>query len=162
MPKSFTPIIDDRAKMLILGTLPSVISLEKGEYYANPQNQFWNIIFSVFDEILTTDYNDKCRFLKKHRIALWDIVEHAERDGSLDTAIKHETPNDIRELLHKHPNISLILLNGTKAMHLWRKYFKDIEIKHILMPSTSPAYTITLEKKKKLWESALCHNETKR
>ena len=87
-PTSFAPIIDDKSKVLILGTMPGGKSLEKQQYYANPRNQFWKIIDNLFDETLPTDYEKKINFLKDKRIALWDVLKACSREGSLDANIK--------------------------------------------------------------------------
>ncbi len=47
--RSFAPIAGPRSRILILGTMPGVKSLEKREYYGHPQNTFWKIIYAVFD-----------------------------------------------------------------------------------------------------------------
>lgn len=140
MPASFEPIINKESEMLILGSLPSVISLREEQYYANPRNQFWDIIFSVFDSEISYDYNLRKEFLLKNRIALWDVIAFAERKGSLDSAIKNEVPNRISKLLEEHPGIEKILLNGTAAEKYFRKYFKDIldSMECVRVPSTSP------------------------
>ena len=46
---SFAPVVDERTRVLVLGSLPGEISLAKGQYYANPQNQFWRLIEAVID-----------------------------------------------------------------------------------------------------------------
>ena len=46
---SFPPIEPDRAAVLILGTMPSVRSLEQMQYYGHPQNQFWKLIFALWN-----------------------------------------------------------------------------------------------------------------
>jgi G:T/U-mismatch repair DNA glycosylase len=35
------PIIDDGARVVILGNMPSVMSLAARQYYTNPRNGFW-------------------------------------------------------------------------------------------------------------------------
>lgn len=158
MPHSFGPIIDKNAKMIILGSLPGVISLQKNEYYANPRNQFWEIVFSVFEQPISNDYEEKCKFLLEHKIALWDLVEFADREGSLDSAIKNETPNNLEKLFCDYPNIELLIFNGTKAEQLFKKYFKTIDKKMIRVPSSSPMKgknVKSLDEKKAEWGYAL-------
>ena len=38
--KSFKPSIDNNSKILILGSMPGIKSLEEQQYYAHPQNRF--------------------------------------------------------------------------------------------------------------------------
>ena len=99
---SFPPIIDDASKILILGSIPGVKSLEKQQYYAHPQNAFWKIIFALFEEEFTENYAERIQVLKKHHIALWDVIDSCERKGSLDSEIRNEEANQIAELLDKH------------------------------------------------------------
>ena len=46
---SFEPIYDKNSRVLILGSMASVKSLEKGFYYMHPHNRFWNTIAQVVD-----------------------------------------------------------------------------------------------------------------
>jgi hypoxanthine-DNA glycosylase len=46
------PVIDARARVLILGSFPSTASLAARQYYAHPQNQFWRILGAVVDQPL--------------------------------------------------------------------------------------------------------------
>ncbi len=105
---SFPPIIDDHSEIIILGSIPGVKSLEKQQYYGHPQNKFWKIIFELLDEEFTEDYEQRIQILKKHHIALWDVIDSCERKGSLDSEIKNEEANQIEELLEDHPNIKAI------------------------------------------------------
>lgn len=150
---SFPPIIDDASKILILGSIPGVKSLEKQQYYAHPQNAFWKIIFALFEEEFTENYAERIQVLKKHHIALWDVIDSCERKGSLDSEIRNEEANQIAELLDKHPNIQAIFCNGGKSYKNLQKILgKDFRIPIFLLPSTSPLHTVSLEKKLEDWE----------
>jgi hypoxanthine-DNA glycosylase len=81
---SFPPIIDKESKILILGSIPGVKSLEMQQYYAHPQNKFWKIICEIFNEKFTTDYDERIKILEKYHVALWDVIDNCERKGSLD------------------------------------------------------------------------------
>ena len=141
--KSFKPSIDNNSKILILGSMPGVKSLEEQQYYAHPQNRFWKVMASVCNEpkLHEFDYDLKLKILLKNNIALWDTIKYCKRNGSLDSDIQNETPNDIRKLLRKYPNIKTICLNGNKAYSSFKKYFPDLLGKYtcLKMPSTSPA-----------------------
>lgn len=100
---------------LILGSFPSVRSLEKREYYGNPQNHFWKIIHDCFGQPEPHSYAGKIEMLKKARIALWDIFSSCERQGSLDKDISRARPNPIEEFLRRHPSIVAIGANGGAA-----------------------------------------------
>lgn len=150
---SFAPIVSEDSKILILGSVPGVKSLEMQEYYAHPQNQFWKIIFHLFNENLPSDYVEKLEFLKRKNIALWDVIDTCERKGSLDSEIRNEEANDIQQLLQNYPSIKAIFCNGQKSFKNLQKIMgKESEIPIFVLPSTSPLHTISFEKKIKEWE----------
>ena len=150
---SFPPIVSNDAKILILGSVPGVKSLEMQEYYAHPQNKFWKIIFELFNENFSEDYLEKIKILKKNKIAVWDVIDSCERVGSLDTKIKNEESNDILQLLKKYPNIKTIFCNGGKSYKNLQKIVgKNFEIPIYLLPSTSPLHTISFAKKLESWK----------
>ena len=154
---SFDPIVDGNSEALVLGTLPGPESLRLGQYYANPNNQFWKIIHLVFGEDqVSTVYNEKVDFLLEHKIALWDVFHSAERVGALDADIKNAVPNDIPGLVKQYPGITRVLLNGKTAEKVYRKHFPAVTIDALYVPSTSPAYAkMPLEDKLNAWSQAL-------
>lgn len=153
---SFPPLIDHTSRILILGSIPGVKSLEKQQYYAHPQNKFWAIIFELFNEEFTEDYSERLNVLKKHHIAVWDVIDSCERKGSLDSEIKNEEANQIAELLEKYPNIKAIFCNGGKSYKNLQKILgKNYQLPVFLLPSTSPLHTISFEKKLEEWKSVL-------
>lgn len=141
--KSFAPIIDHDCRILILGSMPGVKSLTEQQYYAHPYNRFWRLMCLLLDEdIPLNDYAAKTDMLLKNDIALWDTLAYCEREGSLDSDINAEIPNDIVGLLNDYPCITTIVCNGGKAGAAFKKYFaKQIspEIKVHYLHSTSPA-----------------------
>ncbi|AZA77250.1 DNA-deoxyinosine glycosylase [Chryseobacterium sp. G0186] len=153
---SFPPLIDDQSEILILGSIPGVKSLEKQQYYAHPQNKFWKIILELLNEEFTEDYPARLEILKKHHIALWDVIDSCERKGSLDSEIKNEEANQIAELLDKHPNIKAIFSNGGKSFKSLQKLLgKNYKLPIFLLPSTSPLHTISFERKLEEWKQIL-------
>jgi len=113
-------------------------------------------MFIVFNEVYSEDYSTKCELLLKNHIALWDMVHSGNRKGSLDSDIKNEIPNDIEGLLNQYQGISTILLNGKKAEAMYNRYFSQIPINTITLPSTSPANArLNFEEKLKLWKEAI-------
>ena len=96
--RSFPPVVDAQARVLVLGTLPGEESLRRGEYYAHPRNLFWPIVFALFDAVPTPDYTTRLAFVATHRIALWDVCEVGEREASADSTIRLERPNAIDRL----------------------------------------------------------------
>lgn len=141
---SFAPIVDARSNVLILGSMPGVRSLMLRQYYGHPQNRFWPMIAAVCEEPFLPDaYDDRLQILRKHRIALWDVLASCEREGSLDSAISDEQSNDFAAFFQEFPKIKKICFNGGKAHQAFKKYHKallaDLHIEAIALPSTSPA-----------------------
>lgn len=158
--KSFKPSIDNNSKILILGSMPGVKSLEEQQYYAHPQNRFWKIMGKICNtpNLYNLDYHQKLEILLKNNIALWDTIKSCRREGSLDSDIQNETPNDIRILLLKYPEIEKICLNGNKSFSAFKKYFPDLLKKYncFKMPSTSPANArYNLNKLISLWSAVI-------
>lgn len=141
--KSFSPSVNNKSKILILGSMPGVKSLTEQQYYAHPQNRFWKLMALICNnkDLSNKDYQEKLNILLEHGIALWDVIKSCDRAGSLDTDIKNEVPNDIERLLTKYPNIKKNFLNGNKSYTAFKKYFPNILSKYncYKMPSTSPA-----------------------
>lgn len=158
---SFEPVVPIEPKVLILGSMPGGMSLEKQEYYGNPRNHFWPLLFELFEEQPITDYEGKLDFVKQKQLALWDSIGTCYREGSLDANILEETPNDIPGLLKQYPTIQLIACNGTKSYQTFRKNFKEkipSGIKVVKLPSTSPIpgrYTKTFKGKVEAWSIVL-------
>lgn len=149
---SFPPLISEDSKVLILGSVPGIKSLEMQEYYAHPQNKFWRILFELFEEEFTTDYCEKIKLLKKYKIGVWDVIDSCERKGSLDTEIKNENHHNISKLLEDFPSIKVIFCNGQKSFKTLNKIVPNqLELPIFVLPSTSPAYTIPYEKKLQEW-----------
>jgi hypoxanthine-DNA glycosylase len=151
--RSFPPVVDARARVLVLGTLPGEESLRRGEYYAHPRNLFWPIIFALFGESPSPDYGERLAFLTAHRIAVWDVCEFGERERSADTTIRLERPNTINRLLDQHPLIRAVAFNGTTAQRLYDRHFaRRAALTYIALPSTSPAHaTIDFSAKLARW-----------
>lgn len=152
---SFSYHVNSNTEILILGTMPGAMSLDKQEYYANPRNHFWKILYTIFDALpIPNLLEEKIQFLLSNKIGLWDVLENCERKGSLDIHIKNHKENDFVALLEKFPAIKKIIFNGKQSHAFFIKKFGQIEgITYYVMPSTSPANTMTFENKLKIWSS---------
>ena len=155
--QSFEPVIDDQSKIIILGSIPGVQSLEKQQYYGNARNQFWEIIYTLLGATPDSDYADKKLFLLNNSIALWDVIDSCCREGSLDSDIKNERVNDFGSLFKIYPNIKAVFFNGQKAYKIFKKKvgLNFADKKFYNFPSTSPAYTLALDKKIESWKDLL-------
>lgn len=159
MPISFPPVINENTVQLIIGTMPGEASLAAQQYYAHKQNKFWQIVHELFDAAFPPEsYESKLDLLLKNRTGLWDALEHCEREGSLDSKIKHGKPNDFPSLFKTYPNVRRLFFNGKKAYELFTKHFDEIQgMEYVILPSTSPA-NATKKYPEKLAEWAVIKN----
>ncbi|MCO1602245.1 DNA-deoxyinosine glycosylase [Desulfosporosinus nitroreducens] len=151
---SFKPIVDERSRILILGSMPGVESLRLQEYYANPRNQFWKLIYALFELEPSKSFDERVSFVKSKGIALWDVIENCLREGSLDSAIKEEKVNNFRGLFKAYPSIETVLFNGGKAYETYKKWvgFEALtNITFLKLTSSSPANTKKYEEKLREW-----------
>jgi double-stranded uracil-DNA glycosylase len=162
--RSFPPIADHRAKILILGSMPGVKSLEQQQYYAHPRNAFWPIMSALFAIDRTLDYDKRCQLLVDKQIAVWDVLQACQRQGSLDQAINSASmvTNDFNLFLQHHPDITKIVFNGAKAEHVFKRLVLPTltepqhTILRLLLPSTSPAHaSLSFDDKLAIWRQAL-------
>jgi len=157
MKKAFEPIVSNTSEILILGTMPGEKSLELQEYYGNRGNQFWRLLFTLFDKELSHDYNEKIRLLKDNNIALWDVLQYCEREGSLDSNIKNELPNNFEAFYKHYPNIKRVLFSSKNAAAYYDKYVGRKEtIEYDVLPSPSGANaTKSFAEKLEIWQLKL-------
>lgn len=112
--KGFQPVVNKQTRVLILGSHPGVPSLRKQQYYGNPGNAFWRVVFNALQVDDPMDYLERLETLLAHSIGVWDVYATAEREGSLDSKIKSNTLNDFEQVLEL-ANIQLIISNGKTA-----------------------------------------------
>ena len=150
---NFDPVYDKKSRILILGSFPSVKSREIAFYYGHPQNRFWKVLGSVFNEEVPKDIEGKKSFLLKHHIALGDVIKSCDIVGSSDSKISNVVINDLN-LIFQEANIEKVFINGTKAYELYMKYgYEKYKKEAIKLPSTSPANAVySLDKLKEKWE----------
>ena len=156
--QSFPPLANSQTKILVIGTMPGVASLDAAQYYAHPRNAFWKIIAQVFNHGAEfQSYPEKINCALAHGIGLWDNLQNCIREGSLDSNIKNAVPNDFETLLQKY-NITKLLFNGQKSFEFFKRYHGKLleTTAYEVMPSTSPANaTLSFEKKLAVWKKAL-------
>jgi hypoxanthine-DNA glycosylase len=158
--RSFPPVANPDAALLILGSMPGKESLKQNQYYAHPQNAFWKIMGELvgFDPHLP--YEERLHKLTVARIALWDVLASCERESSLDTHIRKEKANDFAAFFSQHPHITRVFFNGAKAEQSFNKFVLEKQKLPPLtcqrLPSTSPAHAgIRYEEKLGLWKEAI-------
>jgi double-stranded uracil-DNA glycosylase len=134
-----SPVIDDKTEVLILGTLPSGVSLAKGQYYANPSNDFWKLVGQVLNQnVVTLPYERRIETLKEFGIGLWDIYHHCFRPGSMDKDITESELNDFKILTTTSPRLRLICFNGQKAGES-EELLRSLGYLTLVLPSSSGA-----------------------
>lgn len=139
----FAPVVDHRARVLILGSFPSALSLAAHQYYANPRNAFWPITGQLFGFDANAPYESRLAALRTHAVALWDVLRSCRRAGSADSAIdpKSLVVNDFAELFADYPSITRVYFNGAKAAELYRRLAPpDERLQFQRLPSSSPAH----------------------
>lgn len=133
----FPLFIDENSKILILGSFPSVKSREEKFYYMNPYNRFYKLLAGVYKENFPITLEEKKEMLKKHKIALYDVIEECEIEGSKDSSIINPKVINLKHIMDNY-RIEKIILNGQKASSLFKMYFPDYINLANFLPSTSP------------------------
>lgn len=135
----FPAVVDSESKILVLGSVPSVKSVEHDFYYMHPQNRFWRVFSRLFGQDFTLmSKQDKILALCRLHIALYDSVEECDILSSKDSAISNVVPADIRKIM-QGTKISHIFCNGKASYAYLVKYHPDLAEKTLALPSTSPA-----------------------
>ncbi len=159
--RGFVPIANKNAVLLVLGSMPSVASLQQQQYYGHPRNAFWPIMQRLFDAPAELAYAEKKALLKRHGIAVWDVLAACFRPGSLDSAIDEQsiTVNDFAGFLTAHKHLRQVIFNGGKAEQMYNKHVlpqldeRWTQLKYRRLPSTSPAMAaLSLEQKIQHWQ----------
>jgi len=153
MHRCFPPQVRDDTRLLILGSLPGAASLAAARYYANPRNQFWRLVGGAMEEeIAALAYEARLARLLERGIGLWDTVAAAERQGSLDSAIRLESASDLAGLAGRLPALDAMAFNGGTAARVGRRQLGPAPgFDMIDLPSSSPAYTLSFEAKLAAW-----------
>lgn len=153
----FPPVARGDARLLILGTMPSVESLRQSFYYAHPRNAFWPVMAEVLGAPVPETVEEKRALLTGHRVALWDVARSCVRPGSLDSAMRDVEPNDFDSLYARCPKIERIQFNGDTARKLYMRLVGRMPegCDWARMPSTSPAYTLPYARKLEAWRAGM-------
>lgn len=135
----FEPVFDSRSRILVLGSLPSVLSRENRFYYGHPQNRFWRVLASVFAQPTPETINDKTAMLLRCGVAVWDAVAECDIVGSSDASIRNVKPTDLARIFDACA-IEAVFANGRTAAKYYERYQKPLFDRAItVLPSTSPA-----------------------
>jgi len=157
----FPPVVAPEAQVLILGSMPGKASLDVSQYYAHPRNAFWPIICLLFNEPRQLSYDERLLLVQKNKMALWDVMRHCEREGSLDSAIEQSTvvANDFVGFLTDNASIRYLFFNGAQAEASFKRQVTPhlsahgIKLEMVRLPSTSPAHAaMSFEEKLAQWQ----------
>jgi hypoxanthine-DNA glycosylase len=152
--EGFPPVVDDAARLLVLGSFPSVRSLATRQYYGNPRNAFWPITGALFGFDADAPYENRLAALQSHGVALWDVLHKCRRAGSSDAKIepKSMVANDFGQLFATHHSITRVYFNGATAERLFGRLVRvDAAVSYGLLPSTSPARAMPPGQKLAAW-----------
>lgn len=137
---AFPPIVNQQTRLLMLGTMPGKESLRRQEYYGHPRNQFWKLLFTMYNEPFMSDYRNRVAFCLEKGIGIWDVLQSCEGEGSLDSNIEEEEANDFVLFFQEYPYIEYVCFTSQKAEHFYKKYVGfDSSHRFIILPSPSPA-----------------------
>jgi len=139
---AFPPIVTKNSKILILGTMPGERSLRLQQYYGHAGNHFWRIMFQLYDVPFSMDYKIRTELLLNNNIALWDVLQSCEGNGSADSSIKNEVANNFVKFYDDYPNIKKVYFSSQKAESYYDKYIKKTaNLQYYKLPSPSSANT---------------------
>ncbi len=158
--RSFLPVADKHATVLILGSMPGKESLRQQQYYAHPANAFWKIMGELVGAPPSLSYEEKLEALRSSGIALWDVLASCVRESSLDSHIRNEKVNDFASFFAGHPHVMRVYFNGAKAEQSFNRFVLAKQALPPLtfqrLPSTSPAHAgMRYEEKLELWKAII-------
>jgi hypoxanthine-DNA glycosylase len=158
--RSFAPIENRAARVLVLGSMPGAASLLAEQYYAHRHNAFWPVMGELFGAGPALSYEKRILILRRAGLALWDVLASCVREGSLDSDIDEASivPNDFRAFFDAHPHVKHVFFNGAKAEICFHRYVRpnlsDGGLHFTRLPSTSPAHaSLSLPQKLKAWRA---------
>lgn len=134
------PVVDERSRVLILGTMPSPLSRELGYHYANPQNRFWRVLAALWGEDVPPDVEGRRDFCARHRIALDDVLASCTIVGASDASIRDPVPMDLRSRVLDIAPIDSVFCTGATSHRLYGRYHEQgLGMPAHRLPSPSPA-----------------------
>lgn len=99
-------------------------------------------------------YPQRLPVLLQHHIGLWDVLHQCERAGALDSNIRKAVNNDFRRVTRVARELKRVCFNG-KTAGRFAAVFADMGYQTLVLPSSSPAYTVGFEKKLQAWRGIL-------
>lgn len=159
MLTGLVPVVAPDTRLLVLGSFPGVASLKAQQYYGHPRNHFWPVLFAIFEAkspgghhvCCLSSYQIRTDWLLAHGVGLWDVYASCEREGSLDSQIRHAQVNDFSALRQRCPQLAAIAHNGGESFKHAR-HTQTLGLPVYKLPSTSPANALwRFERKLAAW-----------
>ncbi|MCV7104418.1 DNA-deoxyinosine glycosylase [Mycolicibacterium chitae] len=154
----FAPLVRPGARVLFLGNAPSVLSLQRQQYYGNPRNAFWPIMAQLCGFDAAAPYEQRAAALMAAGYAVWDVLVFCRRPGSLDSSVERDSmvANDFAAFYASHPTIERVFFTGGAAEANYRRLVSvTADVTYTRLPSTSPAHTVAFETKLAAWRTAV-------
>lgn len=150
------PVIAPNTRLIVLGSFPSVASLQAQQYYAHPRNHFWPILSALWGiDLRALPYPERLEQVRRHGLGIWDVYAACKREGSLDSAIEEPQLNDLASLRERAPLLAAIAHNGGESARVM-KHTKALGLPVVKLPSTSPANASwSFERKLAAWGGVL-------
>lgn len=136
--------VNANCRVLLLGSMPGIASLQAQQYYAHPRNRFWPLLAGLCGFDASQPYRQRMQALLGAGVGLWDVIGQCQRRGSLDADIVRgtEVANALPELIAGLPDLQLIGCNGAAAMQAFQRRVMPQLARPptvLALPSTSPA-----------------------
>jgi hypoxanthine-DNA glycosylase len=153
--QGLAPVIDERTRLVVLGSFPGVASLQAGQYYAHPRNHFWPVLSELWSvDLRARSYDERLEEALKRGLGIWDVYAFCRREGSLDSAIEDAEFNDLAGLKRRAPLLRAVAHNGGESARAIR-FTRSLGVDVIRLPSTSPANASwSFERKLAAWREA--------
>jgi TDG/mug DNA glycosylase family protein len=134
-------------RVLVLGSMPGVASLQAEQYYAHPRNRFWPLMAALTGIDAAQPYAARMHALQSAGVGVWDVIGACERRGSLDAAIVRgsEVANALPALIERLPQLRAVACNGGTAHRAFVRWIQPAlgtrgdALPVWSLPSTSPA-----------------------
>jgi hypoxanthine-DNA glycosylase len=149
------PVIAPNTRLVVLGSFPSVASLQAQQYYAHPRNHFWPILSALWGiDLRALSYPERLEQVRRHGLGIWDVYAACKREGSLDSAIEEPQLNDLASLRQRAPQLAAVAHNGGESARAMR-HTRALGVPVLRLPSTSPANASwSFERKLAAWREA--------
>jgi len=160
MLEGLAPVVAPHTRLLVLGSFPGVASLAAKQYYAHPRNGFWDLAGRLLGtDLRALPYEARLAAVLARGFGLWDVIARAEREGSLDAAIRNETHNPLADLVATLPALQAVAFNGAASAKAGRRLLAAQAGRLALfdLPSSSPAHAVPIERKHEAWRVLAGH-----